>query len=117
MSRDAVVFDDSLFGPTPESFQAVDVYPASGEMLPMIDLQVPVATKHQGVIDPIAVGIDDAATAHLGDGQPQHRMSPHIGDDLHADLPLAFQDAENRDLASSTTSSFALAATAKVGLI
>jgi len=115
--RDTVVFDDPFLGPTPEPFQAVDVYPASGEMFSMIDLQMTVATEHQGIIDPIAVSVDDATAAHLGDGQSQHRVGANIRDHLHADLALTLQDAENRNLACSTTAPLALAPTAEVALI
>jgi hypothetical protein len=55
------MFRRPLLGPATEPFQAGDVNPAGGEVLPGVRLQVPVTAEREAVIDPEPIGMDHAA--------------------------------------------------------
>jgi hypothetical protein len=48
---DAMVFHDAFLGITPESLLAVDVYPAAGEVFPVVNAKVSIAAEHGRIVD------------------------------------------------------------------
>ena len=47
---DAMMFQQLSFGVTPEPFQSVDMYAAATETSSVIDTQMPIAVKRQGIV-------------------------------------------------------------------
>ena len=113
----AMMFHKALLGIAPEALQPVDVNPTPGEVCAVIDPQVSIATEHQGVIDPEAVGVYDAAPTDLFDREAEHRLCLDVGDHLDGDPSLPLQDTENRDFSCCTATSFALPSPSKVSLV
>jgi hypothetical protein len=112
-----MVFDESLFSLTPETFNTVNVDLAGGKSFFMIDFKMPVTTKHERVIAFEFIGIDDRASSDSLHREIQKRLSPDVLDHLHFNNPVSLQDAENRDFVGCSTASFTLTPAAKVGLV
>ncbi len=115
---DTMVFHDALLGVAPESLQAVDVYPAPGEVLPVVHAKVSKTAEHECVVDLVAISIDDASSTHLLDRECEDGFGSGVGDHLHENSPLPLQNAEYRDFpgrATAATRSFSLPA--EVGLV
>ena len=113
----AMVFHDALLGVTPEPLQAVDVDPATGEVFPVVHAKVSIATEHERVVDLVSVGVDDASPANLLDGESKHIFCSGGGNHFHEDTSLTLQNAENRDFAGGTPSSFPLSLPAKIRFV
>lgn len=45
-----MVLDDPFLGPAPESIQSIGVDLAGGEILAVINFQVPISTEHKAVV-------------------------------------------------------------------
>jgi len=114
---DAMVFHQSLLGPTPKSLQAVDVDPAGGEVLLVVHLQVPVAAEHEAVVASELIGIDHSASTDLLDGEFQQRGGRDVRNDTNMNLALTLQDAEDRHFAGRSPAPVAFAPASEVGLI
>ena len=115
--RDPMVFDESLFSITPETFHTVDVDLAGGKPFFMVDFKMPIATEHERVVASEFIGIDDGTSSDGLDREIQKRLSPDILDDLYFNDPVSFQDAEYRDFVGRTTPSLTLSPATEVGLI
>jgi hypothetical protein len=50
---------EPVLGITPEALQPVDVYPAAGEVFPVVHAKVSIAAEHERVVDLVSVGVDD----------------------------------------------------------
>ena len=114
---DAMVFHDAFLGITPEALQPVDVYPAAGEAFPVVHAKVSIATEHERVVDLVSVGVDDASPANLLDGEGEHIFCSGGGNHFHEDSSLPLQNAENRDFAGGSPSSFPLSLPAKIRFV
>ena len=114
---DAMVFNQSLLGPTPEPLQAVDVDLARREVLLVVHLQMSVAAEHEAVVAAELVRIDHAASTDLLDGKRKQRSGRDIRDDADMNPAFSLQDAEHRHFAGCATASIAFASASEVGLI
>jgi len=114
---DSVVFDDPFLGVTPESFQAVDVNPAAGEVFSVIHPQVSITAEHECVVDLVAIGVDDAPSAYLFDREREDCFGPGVGNHLHEDTSIPLQNAKYRDFAGRPTTSLSFSLPAEVGLV
>jgi len=76
-----------------------------------------IATKHKSVINLVAVGVYDASASDYLDSEVQQSFRSNIGNDLDTDLAVAFQNTENRNFASGSSSSFAFATAAEIGFV
>ena len=114
---DAMEFDDSFFSVTPESFNTVNINFPVAKMFPMVDVNMPVTTEHQGIIAFEFVGINDAAAPDHFDRQIQQSFGFDILDDLHMDTAVSLEDAEHRNLIGGSTAPFAFALAPKVRFI
>jgi len=63
-----MMFYEAFLAPTPKSFQTVNIDLARTESFAMVYFEVTVAAKHETVIAPEFVGIDNATTANSLDG-------------------------------------------------
>jgi len=54
-----MMFNETFFGPAPETFEAVDVNFTGCKSHIVIDLKMPVTTKHQTIIASKFVGVND----------------------------------------------------------
>src|SRR3989338_11505038 len=96
--RDAMELHEPLLRIAPEAFEPVDVDLASGEDLPVVQPQVPVATEHQAVVAAELVRVHDTAPADLLQGQVEQTLGRDIGHHVDLDPPPSLEDAENGDL-------------------
>ena len=117
LGRDPMVFHQALLSVAPEPFQAIDVDPSTGETCAVIDLEVAVAAEDEGIVDLEPIGVDDAPTTHLRDGQAQHRLGLNVGQDLQQDPTVSFQDPEDGNLAGGSPSTPPLASPPEVGFV
>ena len=84
------MLDQPLLGIASESLKAVDGDTAAGEVRLVIYAQVTVVAEHQGIVDPVAVGVNDITPPHFLHGQTQHGRSLHVGHHRHLDpIPCA----------------------------
>lgn len=113
----AVMFHKALLGIAPETLQAINVDPSPAEMDGVVHLQVPVATEHEGVISMEPVGVYDAAPPDLGYGEAKQCFGFDVGYCTDKDLSVTFQDTEDRDFPTRSSSTSAFASSPKVGLV
>ena len=73
---DAMMLDEALLGPAPESLHAVDVHLAGREILAVVHLQVPVSAEHETVIALEFVRVNHRSPADLLDREPQKGYPP-----------------------------------------
>jgi hypothetical protein len=109
--------NNSFFCITPKTFQAIDVNLATAKSFSMINSEMPIATKHQGVITSEFIGIDDRASSNSPDRQIENSLCTHILEDLYLHKPLSLQNAKNRDFVSSSPATLPLPSTSKVSFI
>jgi len=94
------------FGEAPERFDAVDVVLATGELVFVVmDAVMPVAVEHQAVVGSPAIRVDGAAGQHLTFDDGLQCLPRAVRHDLHVDVPASFEQADDRDLATGSTSS------------
>ncbi len=115
--RDAMEFNHSLFGITPEAFEAININFIFTESNFMINFEVAITTEHQGGITFKLVGIDDRAAFDGFDCQGQETFSREIGYNLYVDFTLSLEDTEDRDFVSLSPSAQTFSSSSKVGLI
>jgi len=113
----SVEFHDPLFSVTPETFEAVDIDSAPGELFTMIDSQVTIAAEHESVIDLVLIGIDDAPAFDLFDCQPENGSGTDIGNNFHVNMSIPLKDPENRDFSGCPASSDALSMASEVSFV
>mgnify|MGYP006268777323 CR=1 FL=1 len=113
----SVMFDDSFLGVTPEALQAVDIDPASGEILSVIDPQVSITAEHERIVALETVGINDASPAYLLDGKREDRFGTNVGNHLHEDASFPLQNPEYRDFAGRATTSLPFSLSTEIGLV
>ena len=115
--RDAVMLGQSFFSIAPEAFQSVDIYSTAREIFPMIDLKMPISTKHKRIVDLIPVGIDDTAPANFRNRKIHNGFRSYIRNTLHPYSAVSFKNPEHRYLACRASASLALPPAAEVRFI
>lgn len=115
--RDAMEFSESFFGKTPEAFQAIDIDFSTGEDFSMIHSEMTVSAKHQGIVSPEFVRVNDRSSADGFDSHVQQTFSGDIFHYMHLDDAVSLQDTENRDFPGRSSSSFTLTTTAEIAFI
>jgi len=111
------MFDQSFLGIAPKTFQAVDVYLTTRKVFPVIDLQMTIPAKHQGIVDLILIGIDDASAADLCNGEPHNRSRFDVRQSLGLDTSIALKYPKYGHFSSRTSSAFPFSSAAEVRLI
>lgn len=109
--------DNSLLRITPKTFQAINIHFALTKPLPMINSQMQIATKYQGIITSKSISINDQPSSNSFDRQVENRLSTDVSKDMHLHPSLSLQDAESRDFVASSSAPSPLASTSKMGLI
>ncbi len=114
---DAMMFDQPLLGPAPESLHAVDVNLTGREILAVVHLQMPVSAEHEAVVAPEFVRINHRSSADLLDREPQKGFRRDIGHNIHMDQAVSFQDAKDGNLAGSASAPVSFSPASEVALI
>jgi len=109
--------DNSLFGITPKPFQTINIYPPRRKPPLMVHSQMPIATKHQGIITSKFIRIDNGSSSHFPDGHVQQRLRRHVLDHLHPHRPISLVNAENRDFPGCPSASLPFPSASKIGFI
>jgi len=112
-----VKLDQPFLGIAPEALNAVYVNFAVGKELLMVEIDMTIAAKHERVIAPELIGVDDAAAPHGFNRKVKERASLYILNRLHFDDSITLQDAENRDFPGCPSTTFALTPSAEVALV
>src|SRR5581483_662683 len=112
-----MMFNQARLGITPESFKAVDVDSATGEALAMVNVDMPVATKSQGIVDTELVGIDQATALDLAEGLFHQCLRFDVRHDGHRHAPAPLQNAENRYFPGRCPTAFSFPATPEIRFI
>ena len=110
-------FDQSLLGETPKAFEAIDIYLARREALPMIDSKMTIAAEHKGIIAPELIGIHDRSATDSFDRHAEQRLSRNISDDFNLDRPVTLQNAENRHFPGCPAATLPFAPTTKIAFV
>jgi len=112
-----MVLDQPLFSITPESFHPININLARGKAFSMVNFEMPVTAKHQGVIALEFIGIHDGSPPDRLDGEVQQCFRPDIL--YHRDLndAIAVQDAEDRDFMGGAAPPLAPPSATEIGLI
>lgn len=106
-----------FLGVAPESFQAVNVDLTPSKMLAMVHPQMPIPTKHQGIIASKFIRVHDTPSSHFLQGGVEQDLSTDIRNHLHSHDPVSFQNTENRHFPCGSAASFTLSSASEVGLI
>jgi len=83
----------------------------------MVNLEMPVTTKHQRVIALEFIGINNGSPSDRLDGKVQHCFGANILYHGDFDGAIAVQDAEDWDFVGCSTPSLALPSATEIGLI
>lgn len=110
-------FYQSLLGETPKAFEAIDIYLARREALPMIDPEMTIAAEHKSIIAPELVGVYDRSATDRFDGHAEQRLSRNVSDDFNLDRPVALQNAENRHFPGCPAATLPFAPTTKIAFV
>lgn len=110
-------FDQSFFGETPKAFEAINIYLARREALPMIDSKMAIAAKHKSIIAPELIRVDDGSATDRFDGHAKQRLSRNVSDDFNSDRPVALQNAENRHFPSCPAATLPFTPSTKVTFV
>ncbi len=76
------MLNQPLFGIAPESLNAIDVDFTRGKELLMINLQMPVAAKHQRVIASEFICVNDGSSSNRFDSEAQKSLCADITNGL-----------------------------------
>lgn len=113
-----MMLNQALLGKAPEPFKTVDVNLASGiDLVSVVNLEMAVAAKHQGIVDMELVRVDNASPANFLHRHAYERIGLDVRNNLYVDESVPLQDAKNRDLSCSPAASFSFAPAAEVGLV
>ena len=112
-----MMFYQSLFSITPETFQAVNINFASGKFPKMIDFQMPVSTTHQSIIASKFICINDGASSDCFNGKVEQSFCTDILNNFNPDDAIPFKDTENRHFSGSASTSIAFSSAPKIGFI
>ena len=97
MFFDPVELGQASFGKAPESLNAVDVSPALGKSLALVDAYMAViAHIDQPVIPPPTIGHDHAGRVNFASDHPLESRRRTVGHDLGVDLSVTLKNAEDR---------------------
>src|SRR5438034_4805106 len=114
---DAVMFEQFPLRIAPESFQAVDVDATATKPRAVIDREMAIATKGQGIVPAEFVGVDQRAPLHHLDRFLQQRFRTDVRHDGHGHAPPTLQDAKDRHFAGCSAPAAALPSAPKVRLV
>lgn len=103
---------------TPEVLNPIDMCAARAHQLfGVVDPVVLEATRVQGIVGPEAVGEHDGVRLDLAVDDRQQRGPFEVGRQRGVDLAAALQNAEDDNLSSRATPSFALAMAAEIAFV
>ncbi len=115
--RDAVESSEVALGLVQKIYNRIDVVLSVHEPFRMIDPHVVEIGDIQRIIAPESVRVHDTVrqdhTIHDG----EKRRAPGVGDHDRVDPSTSLQQAENRDFASSTSTTFAFPDSSEIALI
>lgn len=84
------MLDQALFGEAPKAFNPVNINLAGGKALFMIHFKMPVAAKHQRIIDAVPVSIDNGTPSNGLHREVQDGFRLDIFQGLHLDQAVPF---------------------------
>lgn len=64
-----MMLDQPFLGKGPESLNPIDVHLSLFELVPVIDVEMLVATEHEGIVSCPSVGVNDGSSPY-----PLHRL-------------------------------------------
>lgn len=113
----ALIFSEVPFCLVPKAFDLIDMVMLMSKKLRMVNT-IMLKFKHiEDIIRSVTVRINDAVWLDFLTNNRHKRGRFCIVNDLSVDLRPTFYDTEDRNLSSSTPSSFSLAHTAKITFI
>jgi hypothetical protein len=115
--RDAVELDQTFLGEGPKTFEPVHIDLSTRISLFMIDPEMPIPAKHQSVIAPKFIGVDDRSATNRLDRHIQQRGGRDVFDDIDLDHSISLQKAEKRDFMVSSPAALSLPFSSKVRFI
>ncbi len=89
-----------FLGEASEPLKAVEVNLSRAELLLMINSQVAVAAKHQGIIAFPLVGVHNASSSYFLEGHAKEGFRTYIWDYAHFYFSCSFEDTEDNNLVS-----------------
>lgn len=114
---DAMKLNNPLLGITPKPLQTINIHSPRRKMPLMVNPQMPITTKHQGIITSKLIRINDGSTPDLLDGHVEQRLRRNVLDHLDSNRPIALVNAENRDFSGCPSAPLAFPSASKVSLI
>ncbi len=111
------MFDEPLLGIAPKAFKSIYIYSTTRKVFPVIDLQMTIPTEHQGIVDLIFIGIDDASAAHLGYCKAHNRSRLNVRQSLGPNTSIALKYPKYRHFAGCTASPLPFSSAAEVRFI
>lgn len=113
----AMEFSQSFLSVAPEAFQSVNIHFSVGKSFTMVYSEMVIAAEHKGIIATEFIGVYDGSSPYHFHRLGQEALSSNIGYDCNAYLASSFEDTEDRNLASGTTTSFAFSTTSEVRFV
>lgn len=91
-----MMFNQSLFGVRPKTFQAININFSQSKTLTMVDPQMPISTKHQGIIASEFIRIDNTSSSDQFNGHVQKGFGSYVWNHIDFNHAITLQNAENR---------------------
>lgn len=101
----------------PEVFNAINVVSLVGKELGVVDSHVAEVTNVESIVGLERISVDDTVRLDLLPYDRQQGGGSGIGDYGRVDLPAPLEQAEDRNLACSSSTSLALAPASEVALV
>ncbi len=117
LGRNAIVAAKRPLGLVPEVLDSVDGIAPLGEQFGMVDPVMAEFRHVDGVIGFPAIAVDHRIWLYSLGYDRHQRLAGGIGNDLGVDLPAAFEQAKDGDLAACASTPFAFAMASEVAFI
>ena len=101
----------------PEPLKAVNIDLAGREPLPVVNPQMAIAAKHQRIISPELIGIDDRPPTYHFYGHIHQRFGAHVLNHLDLDDAISLENTEDGRLAGGAPASFSFTSSTEVTLV
>ena len=101
----------------PKPLKTVNIDFAGREPLPVVNPQMAIAAKHQRIIPPELIGIDDRPPTYHFYGHIHQRFGAHVLNHLDLDDAISLENTEDGRLAGGASASLSFTSPAEVTLV
>jgi hypothetical protein len=112
-----MIFNQPLFCITPKALKPINIDFSSRKSLRMINLQMPVSTKHKRIVAFEFISIHDTSSSNSLYRKIQNRFRSHILQNIYPYNTVSFKDSKDRNFVPCSSSSWTFPLSSKIRLI